>query len=173
MVHRVTGEMELPMAGRMEARAGWQEALRQRLDALAGGLGQGNDAARRALEEAGRAMGEARDNIESGADSDAVHRQMEALERLNEGADALAESEQGEGSGQAQGSDTGEGRTASDPFGRPGSGQGAMDGGSTRVPDQALADRARELMHELRRRSADPSRPKLELDYFERLLERF
>ena len=153
--------------------AGEQEALCQQLDALARGLGQGNDAARRALEEAGRAMGEARDNIESGADSDAVHRQMEALERLNEGADALAESEQGEGSGQAQGSDTGEGRTASDPFGRPGSGQGAMDGGSTRVPDQALADRARELMHELRRRSADPSRPKLELDYFERLLERF
>lgn len=153
--------------------AGEQEALRQQLDALARGLPQGNDAARRALEEAGRAMGQARDNIESGASSDAVHDQMEALERLNEGADALAENQSGEGSGQAQGNDTGQGRAATDPFGRPGPGQGAIDGSSTRVPDQALADRARELMHELRRRAADPTRPKLELDYFERLLERF
>lgn len=166
-------------SGRSDGHAGEgglaaeQETLRQQLEALARGLGQGSEAARRALEEAGRAMGEARDNIESGANSDAVHRQMEALERLNEGADALAENEQGEGTGQAQGSETGEGRTASDPFGRPGSGQGAVDGGSTRVPDQALADRARELMHELRRRAADPARPQLELDYFERLLERF
>lgn len=154
-----------------ESLATEQEALRRQLDALSRGLGQGNEAARRALEGAERAMGEARDNIESGANADAVHRQMEALERLNEGAEALAQSEQGEGRG--PGGETGEGRAASDPFGRPGSGHGAIDGGSTRVPDQALADRARELMQELRRRAADPARPKLELDYFERLLERF
>lgn len=151
-----------------------QEALRRQLDDLSRGLGQGSEAARRALEEAERAMGEARDDIESGANSDAIHRQMEALGRLNEGAEALAEGEQqGDGTGQASGERGSSGQTASDPFNRPSSGHGAVDGGATKLPDQALADRARELMHELRRRSADPARPKLELDYFERLLDRF
>ena len=41
------------------------------------------------------------------------------------------------------------------------------------MPDKALVDRARELMEELRRRSAEPTRPELELDYFDRLMERF
>ena len=48
-----------------------------------------------------------------------------------------------------------------------------MDGRATKVPDKALIDRARELMEELRRRSAQPERPQLELEYLDRLMERF
>ena len=60
-----------------------------------------------------------------------------------------------------------------DPFDRPTSSFGALDGRSTKVPDQELIDRARELMEELRRRSSEPSRPALELDYLDRLMDRF
>lgn len=159
--------------------AGEQEALRRQLDELARGLGNGGEAARRALEEAARSMGQARDDLQAGANSEAVRDQMDALDRLNEGAEALAQElqEQGQGEAQAQGDRQGRGQgqdqTRNDPFDRPTSSYGALDGRSTKVPDQALVDRARELMRELRRRSAEPSRPQLELEYFERLLDRF
>lgn len=158
--------------------AGEQEALRRQLEELSRGLGNGGEAARRALEEAARAMGEARSDLEAGANSDAVRDQMEALDRLNEGADALAqEMQQGQGEAQAQGDRQGRGQgrdqSRNDPFDRPTSSYGALDGRSTKVPDQALVDRARELMRELRRRAAEASRPRIELDYFERLLDQF
>ena len=56
---------------------------------------------------------------------------------------------------------------------RPAGVYGTIDGDSTDVPDRALIDRARELLEELRRRSADQTRPPMELDYLQRLLERF
>ena len=92
--------------------------------------------------------------------------------------EALAqEMQQGQGEGQAQGERQGRGQgrdqLRNDPFDRPSSSYGALDGRSTKVPDQALIDRARDLMRELRRRAAETSRPQLELDYFQRLLERF
>ncbi len=153
-----------------------QEALRRQLEQL--GRGLGSEEAARALEEAARAMGEARDDLQEGATGDAVRDQMEALDRLNEGADALAqEMQNGQGDTQAQGDRRGEGEgrdnSRNDPFDRPTSSYGALDGRSTRVPDQTLIDRARELMQELRRRAAEPARPQLELDYLDRLMERF
>ncbi|MEO1494061.1 MAG: TIGR02302 family protein [Pseudomonadota bacterium] len=153
-----------------------QDALRQQLEQL--GRGLGSEDAARALEEAARAMGEARDDLQQGAAGDAVRDQMEALDRLNEGAEALAqEMQNGQGETQAQGDRRGEGEgrdnSRNDPFDRPTSSFGALDGRSTRVPDQGLIDRARELMQELRRRAAEPARPQLELDYLDRLMERF
>jgi ABC-type transporter Mla subunit MlaD len=153
-----------------------QEALRQQLEQL--GRGLGSEEAARALEEAARSMGEARDDLQGGSASDAVRDQMEALDRLNEGAEALAQDMQnGQGDTQAQGNRRGQGEgqdsQQNDPFDRPTASFGALDGGSTRVPDQSLIDRARELMDELRRRAAEPARPQLELDYLDRLMERF
>ncbi len=153
-----------------------QDALRQQLEQL--GRGLGSEEAARALEDAARAMGEARDDLQEGAAGDAVRDQMEALDRLNEGADALAqEIQNGQGDTQAQGDRRGEGEgrdnSRNDPFDRPTSSFGALDGRATRVPDQTLIDRARELMQELRRRAAEPSRPQLELDYLDRLMDRF
>ncbi|MEM7422705.1 MAG: TIGR02302 family protein [Pseudomonadota bacterium] len=153
-----------------------QEALRQQLENLSRGIG--SDEAARALEDAARAMGDARDDLSDGANSDAVRDQMEALDRLNEGAQALAEQmQQGQGDTQAQGDRQGRGRaqdqTDPDPFDRPSASFGALDGTSTKVPDQSLMDRARELMEELRRRAAEPARPQIELDYLDRLMDRF
>ena len=153
-----------------------QEALRRELENLSRGLGS-NEAAE-ALEEALRSMGAARDDLQEGANSDAVRDQMDALDSLNEGAEALAqEMRQGQGDTQARGNRRGQGEgrdnEENDPFDRPTSSFGALDGRSTRVPDQDLIDRARELMEELRRRAAEPSRPRLELDYLDRLMDRF
>ncbi|MEM6621452.1 MAG: TIGR02302 family protein [Pseudomonadota bacterium] len=153
-----------------------QEALRQELEELSRSLG--SDQAARALEEAVQSMGDARDNLQDGQNGNAVRDQMDALDRLNEGAQALAEEvQQGQGETQAEGEQRGEGegRDASrnDPFDRPAASYGALEGRSTRVPDQELIDRARELMEELRRRAAEPSRPQLELEYLDRLMERF
>ena len=153
-----------------------QEALRRRLEELTRGIG--SDEAARALEEAVRSMGEARDDLAGDRNSDAIRDQMRALDQLNEGAEALAqEIQNGQGDTAARGNQRGRGRSrdaeTEDPFDRPTASFGAMDGRATKVPDKALVDRARELMEELRRRSSEPQRPKLELDYLDRLMERF
>jgi uncharacterized protein (TIGR02302 family) len=163
--------------GRLAAE---QEALRRAIEELRDQLGggEGMDGASRSLDQAGRAMGEARDDLQGGANGDALQDQMEALDALNEGAQSLAESVQnGQGQTAARGSRDGEGRgrdqEAIDPFDRPAGSYGTIDGSSTDVPNKALIDRARELLEELRRRSGERTRPELELDYFERLLEQF
>lgn len=162
--------------GRLAAE---QEALRQAIEELRNQLGgEGMDGASRSLGEAGQSMGQARDDLQGNSNSDAIQDQMDALDRMQEGAEALAEAiQQGQGDQAARGDRNGEGRgedrESIDPFDRPAGSYGAIDGSSTDVPNQALIDRARELLEELRRRSADQERPDLELRYFERLLERF
>jgi len=42
-----------------------------------------------------------------------------------------------------------------------------------RVPDASVMKRARELMDEIRRRAGDRTRPMEELQYLDRLLDRF
>jgi hypothetical protein len=41
------------------------------------------------------------------------------------------------------------------------------------IPEEFSVERAREILRELRRRLGDPSRPSIELEYLERLIERF
>ena len=65
----------------------------------------------------------------------------------------------------------GAGGPGRDPLGREagnrgGALEGALHGGA------AVAERARQVLEELRRRLADPRRPEEERDYFERLLKR-
>lgn len=155
-----------------------QEDLRRALEQLqrdlAGRGGQAGDA----LGEAERAMQGARDALEQGENSGAVQDQMEALDRLNEGAEALAEAlqnGQGDVGAQGQGQDPGQSqdRARTDPFDRPAGAYGATSGNDTNIPDRSVLDRAREILDELRRRSAEPSRPELELEYLDRLLDQF
>jgi hypothetical protein len=154
-----------------------QEALRRALEELAAQIpGADADAIQRALEDAARAMGEARDDLTGRAPGDAVEDQMEALDRLNEGAQALSESlsnGQGDTANQGRRRD-GEARDDSiDPFDRPASAFGAVDGRDTGVPDRSVLDRARAVLEELRRRAAEPDRPRIELDYLDRLMDQF
>ena len=157
--------------------AGEQEALRRSLEDLRG-LFPGGDGASRALEEAGEAMGEARDALREGENSKAVQDQLEALDRLGEGARALAERVRdgrgavgARGRGESDGGDRGPGEV--DPFHRALGSNGNDPGVGARVPDGRRLDRARELLRELRQRSAETRRPEMELDYYDRLLRKF
>jgi hypothetical protein len=60
-----------------------------------------------------------------------------------------------------------------DPLGRPQRTEGPDLGTSVKLPDEIDAQRAREILEELRRRLGERFRPELELQYLERLLRRF
>ena len=159
-----------------------QEALRRLLEQQQSGLpGAGTEAgdeALRRLDDAARAMEEAEGLLEQGDLAGALDAQSEALEALREGmaelGRALAQDQTGEqpGQGMADGNMAPD-RPLQDPLGRQAGNSGAF--GS----DEAMADReeafrrSRELLDELRRRSAEQERPELERDYLRRLLDQF
>jgi hypothetical protein len=60
-----------------------------------------------------------------------------------------------------------------DPFGRPLPATGTSNGDEVKIPDASERARARDILDELRRRSAEPERPRIEHDYIERLLRQF
>jgi hypothetical protein len=168
--------------GNSNSLAGEQEGLRRALEELArqlpgGDPGGVNEAIRRALEDAAREMGEARDDLKNQAPGEAVEDQMEALDRLNQGAQDLAEAlrnGQGDTANRGRGPRDGQAQDLErDPFDRPAGAFGAIDGRDTHVPDRSVLDRAREVLEELRRRAAQPNRPRIELDYLDRLMDQF
>ncbi|GAA0302813.1 TIGR02302 family protein [Rhodovulum strictum] len=158
-----------------------QRALQRELDRQREGLpGMGGspegEAAREALDRAGRAMGRAEDALRGDDLAGALDNQAEAMEALREGmrnlGEALAQNQQpgqqGQGMGQAQA-----GGDRRDPLGRD---QGAM--GRVGTDEEMLRGedghgRARQLLDEIRRRSGEQERPEIELDYLRRLLDRF
>jgi uncharacterized protein (TIGR02302 family) len=156
-----------------------QEALRQEVERQRGALpgsGEAGDAAREALDRAGRAMEGAEEALRQNDLAEAIDRQSEAMEALRDGMRNLGESmaqENGNpqgGQGQARGSDGGQ---QSDPLGRvPGQGDrvGTQD---SLLQGEDVYRRARELLDEIRRRSGEGDRPEVERNYLERLLERF
>jgi hypothetical protein len=85
---------------------------------------------------------------------------------------------EGEGEGEQEGgenpSQQGQaGNRDDDPLGRPTKGRDLSDGrGKVPTADESAVQRTRRIMEELRRKLGDPSRPREELDYFERLLRR-
>jgi hypothetical protein len=105
----------------------------------------------------------------------AVDAQGRALEALRQGAQGLQQQAQGAGQGgggyRATSRRPGAGGPGRDPLGREaGDRGGALEGALNGGPD--VAERARRVLEELRRRLADPGRPEEERDYFERLLKR-
>jgi uncharacterized protein (TIGR02302 family) len=171
-----------PGTGELSRR---QEALRQLLDQLGEGLPPGTagregrdpmEEARRALEEAERDMGEARDRLEEGDPGSAVDEQAEAIDNLRDGVralgDALREAQRQRG---PEGGMTAEEQPYQrrDPLGRPLGPTGSIDSDDVKIPEGEAFKRSRELQGEIRRRAGEQDRPKPELDYLKRLLERF
>lgn len=140
-----------------------QRALQERLDAAEDALAgvPTGDEARDALEAARRAMEGAERALAEGDGQAALGQQDEALRALREASRQAAEALEREAAGDAEGAD---------PLGR-----GAAGGaeGETAVPSEAERQRARDILEELRRRAAERGRPQEELDYIDRLLERF
>ena len=158
-----------------------QEDLRRLLDDQARNLpGVGTEAgdqARRMLQEAERAMDEAARALERGDMAEALDQQSQAMEALREGMAELGRAlaqEQGEdpGQGQADGNMP-EDRPLQDPLGRQAGNSGAFNSDDGFENREESFRRSRELLDELRRRSAEQARPEVEREYLRRLLDQF
>jgi uncharacterized protein (TIGR02302 family) len=174
-----SGEGQQPGEGTPGSLADRQQALRDELNRQQGRLpGAGTpegDAARDALDRAGRAMEGAEDALRQDDYADAIDRQSEAMEALREGmrslGEAMAQEQQNQqGQGSAEGDMNAQTR---DPLGRSAGSNGSLGTDEGLLQGEDVYRRARDLLDEIRRRSGDGERPDVELDYLRRLLERF
>jgi hypothetical protein len=122
-------------------------------------------------------MDEAADALENGDIAGALDLQSDAMEAMREGMTALgralAEEEGREpGQGQAEGAMPTD-RPLQDPLGRQAGNSGSFGSDENIEAREEAFRRARELLDELRRRSADQDRPEVELEYLRRLLDQF
>ncbi|MFC6654367.1 TIGR02302 family protein [Roseibium salinum] len=148
-----------------------QGDLAQQLQQLMEQLGQNGMGQNDSLGEAGESMGQAQESLGEGQGEQALGQQGNALDALRRGAQGLTEQMMGQGEG--PGSPSGRAPMDEDPLGRPRRTEGPDFNNRVRIPDEIDVQRARRILEELRRRFSDPSRPKLELDYLERLLKRY
>lgn len=157
-----------------------QRALRQELNRqsqnLPGAGTEGGDAARDSLDRAEESMEGAEQSLREDDLAGAIDNQSEAMEALREGmrnlGEAMAQQEQ-DGQGQqglAEGADPGQQR---DPLGRSAGSNGQIGSNEDLLQGEDVYRRARELLDEIRRRSGEGERPEEELEYLERLLDRF
>ncbi|WP_170772573.1 TIGR02302 family protein [Ruegeria lacuscaerulensis] len=156
-----------------------QQALRDELSRqqqnLPGGGTPEGDAARDALDRAGRAMDDAEQALRGDDLAEAIDRQSEAMEALREGmrslGEALAQNQQNQpGQGTQDGDMQANNR---DPLGRSPGSSGSISTDEGMLQGEDVYRRARELLDEIRRRTGESDRPQLELEYLKRLLERF
>ncbi|MEP2890333.1 TIGR02302 family protein [Tateyamaria sp.] len=163
-----------------ESLADRQQALRDELNRQQGNLpGAGTpegDAARDALDRAGRAMDNAEDALRQDDFAGAIDNQSQAMEALRESMRSLGEAMQQEAQGGEQGQGTSESdrrADARDPLGRDPGSNGSVGTEEGLLQGEDVYRRARDLLDEIRRRSGDGERPDVELEYLKRLLDRF
>ncbi len=136
------------------------------IEQLQSGDGDPNGDAARALGQARNNMREAEQALRNG-DFDAANDAMErAISKLRDGAERLAREDMADGQ---QGREGKNGNPV-DPLGRP---AGNASGDGVEVPEETDAGKTRAVIEELRRRLGEPGRSEEEIDYLERLLERF
>lgn len=146
-----------------------QAQLRNELEKLKKDLEQMGAGDPDKLGKAKDAMGKAQDALKQGDLDEASNQQGQALEQMRQSAQQMADQMQKN----AQQRIGRGGNSPRDPLGRPQRAQGPDLGTSVKVPDAIDAQRAREILEELRKRSGDSLRPQEELDYIDRLLKRF
>ncbi|MEM9973104.1 MAG: TIGR02302 family protein [Pseudomonadota bacterium] len=166
--------------GGQQSLADRQQALRQELQRqqqnLPGAGTPEGDAAREALDRAGRAMDGAEEDLRNEDFAGALDNQSEAIEALREGMRELGEAmAQQQGQPGQQGEAVGEANPLGqrDPLGREAGRNGRLGTDEQLLQGDDVYRRARELLDEIRRRSGEQSRPDVELDYLRRLLDRF
>lgn len=154
-----------------------QEALRQLMEEMRDALpGEAGEAAREAMREAERNMGEARDRLNEDDAGGALDRQAEAIDRLREGMREMAEdmrARNGQQTGEGDEESQSRAENGRDPLGRPLGSRGGIGGNERVVPDADAIARGRALLDEIRRRAGEQFRPEIELDYLRRLLDQF
>ncbi|MEL7125284.1 MAG: TIGR02302 family protein [Pseudomonadota bacterium] len=162
------------------ALADRQQALRDELRRQQGNLpGAGTpegEAARDALDRAGRAMDNAEEALRQNDFAEAIDNQSQAMEALREGMRALGEAmqQQAQNGEQGQGNADADRRAeAQDPLGREPGANGSTGTEESLLQGEDVYRRARDLLDEIRRRAGEGERPDQELDYLKRLLDRF
>ncbi len=167
--------------GDLRGAAGRQEALRHALGDLMRRMGEGLGGIPDPLGRAERAMKDAVGALRQGLPGQAIGSQTEALDQLQQAAREFARQMQ-QRLGNAPGPDdaaddpSGGGQrngVERDPLGRPLANGGGYDQGDVKIPDNNTLQRARDILDELRRRAGERDRPPLELEYIDRLLQRF
>lgn len=163
------GEMQ-----EMEGAAGDQETLRQGLGEVMRGFGEMTGDIPAPLGRAERAMKDAVGALDRRDPGSASQAQAQALQELMQGTQemmrALAERFGTRPGGAPRDQLLGQ---QPDPNPRTEEGNGLIDTGDVKIPEKGDLQRAREILDELRRRSAEQFRPKIERDYLQRLLDRF
>lgn len=156
-----------------------QEALRRALGELMRRMGEAGMDIPRSLGQAEMQMRGARDALGEGQPGEAVGPQAGAIDLMQQGGQAMLdqlreEMAQQPGGGEGFGPPSMAGqRDGRDPLGRTMRNEGGWDSEGTEVPQEHDLGRARDVLEELYRRSRDLGRPQHELDYIDRLLERF
>ena len=162
--------------------AGQQEGLRRALGDMMRRMGDGLGGIPDPLGRAERAMHDAAQALRLGRPDDAIGPQTDALDQLQQAAREFAQKMQQQlgnvlGRGDAHDDESGFGGRRDgverDPLGRPLANGGAYDQGDVKIPDNNTMQKAREILDELRHRAGERDRPQIELDYIDRLLQRF
>ena len=126
------------------------------------------------MEDAGRSMGEAEGNLGKQKTGEATQNQGEALDAMRDGAQQLMRNMQAQAGEQGRRNERGQHgqqtRQDADPLGRNKPSSGPQLGDDTKVPGEIDAQRAREILDAIRKRLGEFDRPKIELDYLDRLL---
>lgn len=152
-----------------------QNALRRALGELMRRMGEMGMEIPRSLGQAEMQMRGARDALEQGQPGDAIGPQTDALDQMQQGGQAMMEQlremmAQMPGQGQMPARAERPGR---DPLGRSMRNDGGFDSDGVEVPPENDLGQARGVLEELHRRARDRQRPAEELDYYDRLLDRF
>ncbi|KAJ56096.1 ATPase [Actibacterium mucosum KCTC 23349] len=168
--------------GQPQSLAERQRALRRQLEQqqqnLPGVGGEAGRQARDALDRAGRAMDRAERNLREGDLAGALDDQADAVDALRDGmqnlGEALAEQRQQQQGQQGQQVGQGDPNGRRDPLGREDTGRGGLESDENLLGqgNDPFAQ-ARDLLDEIRRRSAEQERSTEERDYLNRLLDKF
>ncbi len=153
---------------------GQQEQLRHQLGDLMGKFGDLTGEVPDSLGAGEQAMRDAENALGRGDLDSAERAQRQALDALQQGMEQFAQQMRGNGNNVDQQPFAQDpNRDRRDPLGREGNFGNAVDDKGVKIPDQPERQLSREILEELRRRSGDADRPKLELDYLDRLLRSF
>ena len=161
-------EQALEQLRRQQGQLG--EQMQQLQEALEGMGQQPSDG----LGEAGEAMGQAEGELGQGQTGDATDSQGRALRAMRQGAQQMMREMQNQAGEQGRQGERGQhgeqSRADRDPLGRRTRSRGPQLGDDVKIPGEIDAQRARRILEAIRRRLGETQRPRLELDYLDRLL---
>jgi len=150
-----------------------QENLRGELNAMVRDLEKAEVKIPGEFGKADQHMQNAETRLDDGRADSASTAQGQAIDKMRAGAQGLADKLMQSMAGRQGRSSGNSGRSGTDPLGR-GSQDGTMQSeDGNEVPTKSDMQTARQIIEELRRRAGELGRPKIELDYLDRLLERF